>query len=129
MGSVTMKMNTKLTLAFGALMMQLMLVTALAWAALAHGNDTFDHFTQGITARSNVANAVRQGLDARAMAARNLALLTRPEDLAIERAHVEKAHRTATEHDTLRMRGARRHRRCDRLRTADRPKPAPGARR
>lgn len=34
MGFATMKVRTKLTLAFGVLTLQLMLVAALAWAAL-----------------------------------------------------------------------------------------------
>ena len=98
MGFATMKVRTKLTLAFGGLTLQLMLVAALAWAALSRENDSFDHFALGITARSHVANAVRHNVDARAIAARNLVLATRPDDLAIERANVEKAHRAATEH-------------------------------
>ena len=92
----SMKVRTKLTLAFGSLVVLLLLVALLAWSALRHGNDAFDHFAEGVTARSQVASAVRQAVDARAVAARNLVLVSRPEDIEQERAKVEKAHQAGT---------------------------------
>ncbi len=92
MNRTAMKVRTKLTLAFGALTTLLLVVAALAWTALEHENDAFDRFVHGITVRAHVAIAVRQAVDARAVAARNLVLVSRPEDLAQERVKVEKAH-------------------------------------
>ena len=96
MDFTAMKVRTKLTLAFAALTGLLLVVASLAWLALEHENEAFDQFANGVTARSHVAGAVRRGVDARAVAARNLVLVTRPEDLEQERAKVEKAHQSIT---------------------------------
>ncbi|MFX1681454.1 methyl-accepting chemotaxis protein [Mitsuaria sp. CC2] len=96
MNGSKMKVQTKLTLAFGALSTLLLLVAALAWSSLQHSNDAFDEFAKGVTERAHIATVVRQAVDARAIAARNLVLVSRTEDSARERVKVEQAHQTAS---------------------------------
>lgn len=96
MNASTLTIRTKLSIAFGALITLLMLVSALAWRALALEVEAFDDFVDGVSARARVAGIVRQAVDARAIAARNLVLVTREEDVNLERANVEKAHQAAT---------------------------------
>lgn len=91
-----MTVRTKLTWAFSALTALLLLVAAMAWSALAHENEAFDRFVGGITARVQVATSVRQAVDARAVAARNLVLVSQQQDLDSEQAKVQRAHETAT---------------------------------
>lgn len=93
----SLTVRAKLSLAFGLLAALLLLIAMLAWRALSAESTAFEHFVQGINARANVANAVRQAVDARAIAARNLVLVTKSEDLQAERAKVEQAHATTTE--------------------------------
>ncbi|MFG6456052.1 methyl-accepting chemotaxis protein [Roseateles sp. BYS96W] len=93
----SLTIRAKLSMAFGVLAALLLLVAMLAWRALNVESTAFEDFVQGINARANVANAVRQAVDARAIAARNLVLVIRPEDLQAERAKVEQAHATTTE--------------------------------
>ncbi|HEV6965036.1 methyl-accepting chemotaxis protein [Roseateles sp.] len=86
----------RLTVAFGTLAALLLLIAGLAWNALQTQSRSFEGFVTGINARASVANAVRLAVDERAVAARNLVLVTRPEDLQVERAKVERAHSTAS---------------------------------
>ncbi|WP_349630260.1 methyl-accepting chemotaxis protein [Acidovorax sp. CCYZU-2555] len=51
----------------------------------------FNNYVQGIQARADTANKVRLAVDERAVAARNLALVTSPQDVAQEKAAVERA--------------------------------------
>ena len=89
--------RTRLTTAFGAVTALLLLIAGLAWHALSVESESFEHFVNGVNARLRTANAVRLAVDERAIAARNLVLVTRPEDLAMERAHVEQAHAAASQ--------------------------------
>jgi len=97
MGFARLTIRQQLTAVFGVLIALMLLIAGLAWVALDTENDAFDHFVEGISARAGVANAVRLAVDERAIAARNLVLLTRAEDLAAEQARVERAHATAAE--------------------------------
>ena len=82
----------KLTLAFSALSLLVLLVAGLSLNALSRSNDRFVNYVNGIDARSDLANGVRTAVDRRAIAERNLVLLSKPEDLAAEKAEVTKAH-------------------------------------
>jgi methyl-accepting chemotaxis protein-1 (serine sensor receptor) len=59
-----------------------------------------EHYVNGIGARSNTAHLVHEAIDLRAIAARNLVLVTKPEDVALEKTVVTKAHEEVGTHLT-----------------------------
>jgi methyl-accepting chemotaxis protein len=87
-----MRVKTKLAIAFGVLTGAVLVIAALSIAALSQSNARFTSFVQGINARAALADSIRAAVDARAIAARNLVLVTKPDDLALEKAAVTKAH-------------------------------------
>ncbi len=88
-----LRIRTRLSLAFGGLSLVVMMVAGLALYALADANARFTGFTSGMNARANMAAHVRAAVDDRAIAARNLVLVTKESDLAIEKAAVTAAHK------------------------------------
>ncbi|MBC7994664.1 MAG: MCP four helix bundle domain-containing protein [Rhizobacter sp.] len=84
--------RSKLTLAFGALCLMVLGVAGMAVQALSAANDRFEDFVTGINARATLARQVRTAVDRRAIAARNLVLVTKPADLEKEKALVTQAH-------------------------------------
>ncbi|GLU33246.1 methyl-accepting chemotaxis protein [Trinickia caryophylli] len=91
MGFNQMTVRAKLTLAFGVLAAIVLLVSGLALKALADANDAFATYVKGVSARAEMATMVRTAVDRRAIAARNLVLVKKPEDLAMEKAAVLQA--------------------------------------
>ncbi len=87
-----MTVRGKLTLAFGGLAALVLLVAGLSLKSLADSNEQFVDYVHGINARALTAASVRAAVDRRAIAARNLVLVSKPEDLATENAAVVKAH-------------------------------------
>jgi methyl-accepting chemotaxis protein len=88
--------RTKLTMAFGGMVLILSLVAALAVSTLGDANERFRQFVTGVNARANVVQQVRQSVDLRAIAVGNLTLVTWPDDVAIETANVTKAQASVT---------------------------------
>ena len=84
--------RAKLTWAFGGLTILVLLIAGLAIKTLGDANDRFDGYVNSINARSTTAHLVREAIDARAIAARNLVLVFKPEDVAVEKDVVTKAH-------------------------------------
>lgn len=80
--------RTQLTLAFGLLVFFLIGISILSVRSFSNFNASFDQYVNGITARANTAHRVRDAIDMRAVAARNLVLVTKPEDLESERKQV-----------------------------------------
>jgi methyl-accepting chemotaxis protein len=89
--------RTKLALAFGVLALMVLLVAGLSVTMLADANGRFESYVSGINARASTAARVRAAIDLRAIAARNLVLVTKAEDLALEKQTVMKAHADATQ--------------------------------
>ncbi len=87
-----MSIKTRLTLGFGALAACVVVVSALSLRALSESTQGFSGFVQGITARATLANNMRTAVDHRAIAARNLVLVIKPQDLEMEKAEVLRAH-------------------------------------
>lgn len=87
-----MTVRAKLTVAFGLLAGLVVLVSGLALHALSDANDKFALYVHGVTARVNAAERVRSAVDRRAIAARNLVLVTKPVDLETEEVAVTQAH-------------------------------------
>ncbi|MFY9514383.1 MAG: methyl-accepting chemotaxis protein, partial [Rubrivivax sp.] len=84
--------KSKLTLAFGGLAALVLSVAGMALSALGDANQRFAAYVDGINARAILAGHVRVAVDARAVAARNLVLVTSPAELEAERAAVKAAH-------------------------------------
>src|SRR5450830_70265 len=83
--------RAQLTLAFGLLVFFLIGISILSVRSLSNFNAGFEQYVNGITARANTAHRVRDAIDMRAVAARHLVLVTKPDDLEIERQHVLQA--------------------------------------
>ncbi|MFM0190151.1 methyl-accepting chemotaxis protein [Paraburkholderia nemoris] len=84
--------KTKLVAGFGMLSVVVVVVSGLSLKALSDSTDGFSNFVHGINARADMAVQVRTAVDRRAIAARNLVLVTKPQDLEIEKADVTRAH-------------------------------------
>lgn len=84
--------KAKLVLAFGVLAGMMLLISGLALKRLGDANDRFEKYVNGLNARTNTSHLVREAVDLRAIAARNLVLVTKPEDLALEKEVVNQAH-------------------------------------
>ena len=84
--------RSKLIVGFGMLSLIVIGVSGLSLKALSDSTDGFTHFVRGINARADMAAQVRSAVDRRAIAARNLVLVTKPQDLELEKADVLRAH-------------------------------------
>ena len=89
--------RAKLTWAFGLLALVVLLISGFALKSLSDANQRFDDFVHGIAERIDMAGQVRSAVSRRAIAARNLVLVTSAEDLAIEKEKVLVAHKETTE--------------------------------
>lgn len=90
MGNLTIR--ARLLMSYGLLGFMFVLFSFLFLASLSAANANFEGYVHGIIARQNTAHNVREAVDMRAIAARNLVLVTTPQDLAEEKAVVLKAH-------------------------------------
>ncbi|CAB3726867.1 methyl-accepting chemotaxis protein [Paraburkholderia rhynchosiae] len=80
--------KAKLTVAFGSLAVVVLIVSAISLNALNDENQRFASFVSGINARAQMAESVRAAVDDRAMAVRNLVLVSSPADIELEKAAV-----------------------------------------
>lgn len=88
-----LSVKTKLTGAFGILALVVLIVSGLSLKALSDANERFAGYIKGINARADMAAAVRNAVDDRAIAVRNLVLVTTPADVEIEKAAVTDSER------------------------------------
>ncbi|WP_082751411.1 methyl-accepting chemotaxis protein [Burkholderia sp. MSMB1459WGS] len=93
MGLANLSVRTKLTGTFGVLAAIVFIASGVALNALNDANDRFSGFVHGINARAELAQSVRAAVDDRAMAVRNVVLVTTPADVNIEKAAVIDAER------------------------------------
>jgi methyl-accepting chemotaxis protein len=84
--------RAKLTLAFGGLAAMVLVVAGLSLKAVGDANERFVGYVDGISARALAATSVRAAVYRRAVATRNLVLVTKPADLETEKAAVTTAH-------------------------------------
>jgi len=94
MGKMTVR--ARLGWTFGGLALLVLLVALLAIQALSEANTRFENYVYGTSARQNAAHLVREAVDQRAIAVRNMVLLSRPEDLAAEKDTATRAHAEVT---------------------------------
>jgi methyl-accepting chemotaxis protein len=92
-----MTIRYKLMLAFGSVVGLVLLAVGLAIYLLSEANARFDNYLTGINARALTAAEVRAAVDQRAIAARNLVLITKPEEIAEEQRIAQQSHQEATE--------------------------------
>jgi methyl-accepting chemotaxis protein len=86
-----MTVKAKLSAGFGVLAAIVLVVSGMSVKALNDSNERFSSYVAGISARADMAKSVRTAVDERAIAARNLVLVTTPADLAVEKAAVTQA--------------------------------------
>ncbi|CAN5576944.1 methyl-accepting chemotaxis protein [soil metagenome] len=87
-----MSIRARLTAAFSALVLMVLVVAGMSLHALGEANQRFSDYIGGVNARSAMADKLRTAVDRRAIAARNLVLVTKPADVELEKALVVKAH-------------------------------------
>ena len=87
-----LRLRSKLMLGFALLAAVVLLVSGLALNSLSRSNGRFTGYLEGVGQRERLANDVRDAASRRAIAARNLVLVTTPADRDLEKAAVTKAH-------------------------------------
>ncbi len=83
--------KTKLSVAFASLALLVILVSVFALHALSQANQQLDAFVDGVNARAHLVEEVRSAVDRRAIAARNLVLVTTQADRELEKNAVAAA--------------------------------------
>lgn len=89
MKNLTIRMQ--LGLAFSLLVLFFVSISTLSLRNLSIENDNFEIYVTGIMARANAAHRVREAIDQRAISARNLMIVTRTEDVEMEKEYILKA--------------------------------------
>ena len=87
-----LRLRAKLILGFALLAAVVLLVSGLALNSLSRSNSRFTGYLEGVGQRERLANDVRDAASRRAIAARNLVLVTTPADRDLEKAAVTRAH-------------------------------------
>nr|WP_315400327.1 methyl-accepting chemotaxis protein [uncultured Duganella sp.] len=87
-----LSVRAQLAISFGAMAALLIAIAALSLSSLLHQNEKFENYVTRMSARSEAAHSVRQAVDLRAIAARNLVLLTDPAEREVETRIVKEAH-------------------------------------
>ncbi|WP_246791962.1 methyl-accepting chemotaxis protein [Burkholderia perseverans] len=85
MSNKKMSVKAKLYGAFAVLAAVVAIVSGISLAMLGSANDRFVRFVSGVNARALTAQQVRNAVDRRAIAARNMALAVRPADFELEK--------------------------------------------
>jgi methyl-accepting chemotaxis protein-1 (serine sensor receptor) len=87
-----LSVKKQLTLAFGALVVLVLLVSLLALRSLGQSNERFANYVNGASEREGLAVEVRAAANRRALAVRNLVLVKTAEDREAEKAATVKGH-------------------------------------
>ncbi|HVE11012.1 MAG TPA: methyl-accepting chemotaxis protein [Paraburkholderia sp.] len=91
-----LSIRTRLFAGFFAVAAISLFISAVSLYSLSTTTDAFSEFVHGINLRAQLAAQVREAVDRRAIAARNLVLVTKPSDLEMEKAAVTQAHEDVT---------------------------------
>ena len=83
--------RTQLAAAFGCIALLLMGIAVFAIFSISNQSTIFENYVNGVRARSEAAHAVREAVGMRAVAARNLVLVTAPADRDVEKKIVLQA--------------------------------------
>lgn len=87
-----MTVRRKLSLAFGLMVTLILLVAGIAIYDMTKQKDLFHNYVTGINARAHLAKDVQSAVNRRAIAARNLVIVTSESERAAEKLAVSKAH-------------------------------------
>jgi methyl-accepting chemotaxis protein len=87
-----MRVKTKLMLGFAVLATIVLLVSGLSLHSLSRSNERFDNYLEGVGQRERLATSLRGAATRRAIAARNLVLVTDPADREFEKKAVAESH-------------------------------------
>jgi methyl-accepting chemotaxis protein len=87
-----LRVKTKLMLAFASVAAIVLLVSGLSLRSLSNSNDRFSGYLSGVGTRERLANELRSAAMKRAIAARNLVLVTERKDVELEKSDVLAAH-------------------------------------
>ncbi len=90
--------KASLLLTFGALSLVVLIVSGFSLKALGDANQRFYRYVNGINARADMARAIRAAVDDRAVAVRNLVLVSSPADVELEKAAVLAAEQRVETH-------------------------------
>ena len=93
-----LRVKAKLMLAFALLAGVVLLVSGLSLNSLGRSNDRFASYLSSVGLRESIATDIRGAASRRAIAARNLVLVTQPSDRETEKAAVEHAHEDVQAH-------------------------------
>ncbi len=88
----TLTIKTRLFIGFLSMAAIAVVISVVALFSLADTTHAFGQYVHGIDARAQVAAEVRAAVDRRAIAARNLVLVTTAADFELEKAAVSRAH-------------------------------------
>jgi methyl-accepting chemotaxis protein len=91
MNFANLRVKTKLMLAFALVAAIVLFVSALSLHSLGSSNDRFSSYLSGVGTRERLATEIHGAASARAIAARNLVLVTEGKDAELEKAAVLKA--------------------------------------
>ena len=86
-----LRVQTKLTLAFGVMAAMVLICAVAALDALNKANTNFRDYVNGVNARALLVEDLKDGVGARAIAARNLVIVSSPAEMEIEKAAVFQA--------------------------------------
>ncbi|MBA5640042.1 MCP four helix bundle domain-containing protein [Duganella sp. LX20W] len=89
-------MRAQLTLSFGGLAGLIIVIAVISITSFLHQFENFERYVNGIRARSEAAHLVREAVDLRAIAARNLVLVTTPAERDAETRIVNQAQADVT---------------------------------
>jgi methyl-accepting chemotaxis protein-1 (serine sensor receptor) len=86
-----MSVKAQLSASFGFLALIVLIVSGISLLSLHQANERFSGYVAGISARARLAEDIRSAVDRRAIAERNMALVTTPADFEEERAAEARA--------------------------------------
>lgn len=98
MGSRKLTVRAKLMWAFGGMAVVVLVVSALAMKSLRDSHDRLDDYVDGVNARLLMAYELRGAVEERAIAARNLVLVTSARDMDEHKRAVVAAHEAVGKH-------------------------------
>ena len=87
-----LRVKTKLMLGFAVMALVVLLVSILSVRSLGNSNERFSGYLDGVAKRERLAIDVRAAANRRAIAARNLVLVTDSADREAEKAAVTERH-------------------------------------
>lgn len=92
----SMTVRAKLTWAFGGLALMVLLVAGLAMKSLSDADKDFSDYIDGVAQRGALVHEVRQSVDLRAIAARDLVIVQSPQAIETAKKSVTEAHEAVT---------------------------------